>query len=200
MTNNQRATLKMSLIPLVILIGLILGAGYFLLQGEIKLPKFNKGPQLRRLEGFPTVIYTDATLEKQRKILKSEQELAEFLNYMDPSGLTEVRSPINFDREYLIAVSSDTQDETGHTIKVKKIYQDKEDKTLLVTLEETEEAENCELENDKNVMADVVAISKTDWKVEFERVKKIIDCKSEEDTDAIETEQSTDSVENENQE
>jgi len=40
------------LIPLAIIILLILGIGYFLLQGEINLPKFNHGPTMRRLTGF----------------------------------------------------------------------------------------------------------------------------------------------------
>ncbi|KKS40037.1 MAG: hypothetical protein UV27_C0025G0001, partial [candidate division WWE3 bacterium GW2011_GWA1_42_46] len=64
MTNKTKTTLNMSLIPLVVIVVLMIGAGYFLLQGEIKLPGFNKGTQIRRLDGFPTVITTEMPLEK----------------------------------------------------------------------------------------------------------------------------------------
>lgn len=166
----------MSLIPLVILLGLILGAGYFLLQGEIKLPQFNRGPQLRRLEGFPTVIVTDQKLDKQRSVIKSQEELAEFLNYIDPTGLTEIRSPINFDKEFVLVASTDTQPESGHAIKIKKVYEDKAKKRLSIVVEETEQGANCEIEKESNIAADAVAISKTDWDIEFDKVKKIADC------------------------
>ncbi|KKS09976.1 MAG: hypothetical protein UU64_C0012G0019, partial [candidate division WWE3 bacterium GW2011_GWF2_41_45] len=49
---------------MVVIVVLMIGAGYFLLQGEIKLPGFNKGTQIRRLDGFPTVITTEMPLEK----------------------------------------------------------------------------------------------------------------------------------------
>lgn len=176
MTNKQNTTLNMSLIPLFILIVLILGAGYLLIQGEIKLPKFNKGPQIRRLEGFPTIIYTETNLEKQRRVIKNEQELNEFLDYVDESGLVTVNEKINFEKEYLLAVSTETEQETGHTIKVKKVYEDKEDGVLLVYIEETEEGENCEPESDPNIALDIVAITKVDQEFTFDKVKKVKNC------------------------
>ncbi len=179
MTNNQRATLRMSLIPLVIIIGLILGAGYFLLQGEIKLPQFNKGPQIRRLDGFPTAIVTDKVMQKQRLVVKSQAELATFLNSIDPTGMTTVRSPVDFNKEYILAVSSDTQTESGHKIQIKKIYEDKANKTLSISIEETEAGANCKVDKESNITADAVAISKTDYEINFDRVKKVADCSSD---------------------
>ena len=103
MTKNKSTTLNMSLIPLFLLIALILGAGYLLIQGEIKLPKFNKGPQIRRLEGFPTIVYTEKELDKQRQVVKSEEELINFLNFVDESGLVTVRENIDLKRSsYLL--------------------------------------------------------------------------------------------------
>ena len=180
MTNKTKTTLNMSLLPLVVIVVLMIGAGYFLLQGEIKLPGFNKGTQIRRLDGFPTVITTEMPLEKQRKVIKSPEELAEFLNYIDPTGLTEVRDSVNFDREYLLAISSDLQDETGHKMRIKKVYEDKNAKHLLVLIEETDKGGNCEVEVEGNITADVVAISQTDFEISFDRVKKVEDCEKEE--------------------
>jgi hypothetical protein len=176
MTDKQNTTLNMSLVPLFLLIALILGAGYFLVQGEIKLPKFNRGPQIRRLEGFPTIVYTDRQLEKQREIIKSEEELNEFLNYVDESGLVTVKEKIDFDKEYVLGVSTETEKETGHRIKVRKVYEDKEDNTLLVHLEEIEAGDGCEIENDPNTAVDIVAISRTDRQIDFDRIKKVKNC------------------------
>jgi len=176
MINKEQATLRISLIPLVILIGIILFAGYFLMEGEIKLPKFRKGPQIKRLEGFPTIIYTDKDLEKQRRIIKSEEELSEFLNYIDDSHLLTVKENINFEKEYLIAVSTETEDETDHEIKVRKVYADKNDETLLISVRERIPGKDCETEKDRNVPVDIVSISKTNWKIEFEKVKEVREC------------------------
>lgn len=175
--NEQKAILRISLIPLVIIIGLILGAGYLLMEGEVKLPKFNKGPQITRLEGFPTVVYTDQALEKQRRIIRSEEELNDFLNYVDPSGLLEVNEKIDFNKNYLLGVSTETEEKTGHDVKVKKVYGNKKDKKIIVSLRETEAGSSCEVEMDSNISIDLVSISKTDFVIEFERTKQVTECK-----------------------
>ena len=72
--NKQEAFLRVSLLPLLVLVALILGAGYFLLKDEIKLTSLEKKPTIQRLEGFPTVIYTDKQIEKIRKIKKKKKE------------------------------------------------------------------------------------------------------------------------------
>jgi hypothetical protein len=177
MTDNQKANLKISLIPLVVIIGLILGAGYLLLAGDIKLPQFNNGPQFRRVDGFPTVIYTDKVIEKQRIVIKSEEELTNFLNMIDPTGLLEVRETINFNKEYLIAVTTETEQETNRATRIKKIYEDKEKGNILVSVRETEPGKTCEIEIDPNVAVDIVAISKTELPMEFERIKQVEECK-----------------------
>lgn len=176
--NKQKAALKVSLIPLVILILIILGVGYFLLQGEITLPKFNRGPTLRRLEGFSTVIYSDRVVDKQRKIIKSEQELNEFLNFVDPSGLLQLKDKINFEKEFIIAVTSSTNNESDHKIKIRKVYEDKEAKKIIVLVEETNPGETCKIALDKNITLDMVALSKTDWQIKFDKVTKVEECKN----------------------
>ncbi len=174
--NKQKASLKVSLIPLVILIGLILGAGYFLLQGEIKLPKFNKGPTIQRLGGFPTVIYGEKQMEKERIVITSEQELDEFLNLIDESGILNVKEDINFEKNVVLAVSSSTNDEVGCKIKIRRVYEDKEDEKIIVLFEEIRPGDSCEIEFDKNIAVDMVMLSKTDWEIDFEKVTKIVEC------------------------
>lgn len=176
MSDNQKANLRISLIPLVVIIGLILGAGYLLLAGDIKLPKFNNEPKFRRVEGFPTIVYTETVIEKQRIVIKSEEELTQFLNMIDPTGLLEVREPINFNKEYLIAVTTETEEETGNGVRIKEIYENKEKGNFLVSIREITQGDTCEKELDKNISVDVVAISKTETPFEFDRVKQVEEC------------------------
>ena len=176
MTDKQKGILNMSLIPLFIIIALIFGAGYFLMKGEIKLPSFSRGPKVRRIEGFPTVIYTQKPIEKQRKVIKTQAELDDFLKYIDEAGLLTVNEKINFDREFVIAVSTETEETTDNSIKIKKVYEDKAKNTLLVSVRETVAGDTCETELDKNVSVDLVTISKTEMNIDFERLKDIKEC------------------------
>lgn len=176
MKNENTTVLKLSLLPLVILIILIVGAGYFLLQDEIKLPKFNKGPTIKRLEGFPTLVYTDKETEKGRQVITNEEDLNNFLNAIDETGLLEFRDSVNFDKEVLLAVNSSMNEETGHRIKIKKVYENKDEGRLIVIVEETEQGETCTTDPDTNVTVDIVALSKTDMKIDFDKVKKVEEC------------------------
>ena len=178
MTNKQHAILNMSLLPLAIILVLILGVGYFLLQGEIKLPKFNRGPQIGRLENFPTVLDTTKDMEKIRKVLKSEAELDEFLNTVDGENQLSVKEKINWDKQFVLAVTTSTNEESGHKIKIAKAYENKTDKTLLIRVTEVEKGGGCDVEKGKNIAIDLVTITKTDYTIEFEREKNIEPCES----------------------
>ena len=178
MNKNQKAHLNVSLIPLAIIISLILGAGFFLLKDEINLPKFNKGPTMRRIEGFSSLIYVDDDfeIERQKKVIKSREELNEFLNSIDKSGLLEVKESINFEKEFIIAVNSEVHEETGHRTKIGKIYEDVTENRLLVLVEEKEAGDSCKTDPDRNVTLDIIAVSKTDLRISFDRVKKVEEC------------------------
>lgn len=187
MTKSQQATVKMSLLPLVIIVLLILGAGFLLLKGDLKFPKFNKGPTVRRLE-VTDVVYTDKEVQKQRRVIKTQEELNDFLNYVDSTGSLVLKENINFDKEMLIGVSTNPNPETGHKTKIKKIYESADKNKLVVVVEEYEKGKNCTVENDRNVAIDIVAISKTDKEIDFERVKKVEECtKDEPEAPATET-------------
>ena len=181
MNKKQHTILNMSLLPLAVIILLIIGVGYFLLKGEVELPKFNRGPQIKRLQGYPTVIDTTKDIEKIRKVLKNETELGEFLNTIDSSGSLTVKDSINFDKEVVIAVTTSTNEEDGHKIKIAKVYEKKDEKVLLVRVDETEMGEGCETEKEKNVALDLAVLTKTDWEIDFERKKIIEECRNEEE-------------------
>jgi len=176
MIEKQRATLKVSLIPLVIIILLILGVGYFLLQGEFKFQIFNKEPTVKRLEGFPTTVSTTNKLERQRRVITSDQELNDFLNYVDSSGLLQVKDKINFNKEIVIAVSTETNDYTGYKTKIKKVYEDKAKKRILVSIEDTVLGDKCKLTPGMNVAVDIITLSKSDWEIKFDRIQKTDEC------------------------
>lgn len=182
MTDKRK--IYISLLPLFVIIALILGAGYFLLADEIKLPKFNRGPQIRRIEGFPTTVFVaeTATTDKQRKVIKTEQELDEFLNAVDKTGMLTMRDKINFDKEYVIAVSSEVVKEDNHKVKIRKVYEDKATKTLLISIVETFPGDTCTIEINPHIGVDLVAINKTDWKIDFEKVKDVEECGKTEST------------------
>lgn len=176
MIENKK--IYISLLPLVVIILLILGAGYFLLADEIKLPKFNNGPQIRRLEGFPTNVFVQesSSSQKQRKVIKSEQELNEFLNSIDKSGMLTLREKIDFNKEYIIAVATEVEKLDGHKVKIRKVYEDKSAKSLLVSVVESFPGEYCNAEINPHIGVDLVAVNKTDWKIDFERVKDVMEC------------------------
>jgi len=183
--NKQDAFLRVSLLPLIVLVGLIFGAGYFLLKDEIKLPSLRKSPTIQRLEGFPTVIYTDKQIEKMRKIITNEQELAEFLNLIDETGILTVKEKVNFEKNVVIAVATETNQETGHKIKVKKVYEDVDRDKILIEFEEVDPEDDCKMEIDPNIAVDLVMLSKTNKRVDFDKITKVIECEKEEDENEV---------------
>jgi hypothetical protein len=168
-----------SLLPLIVIIILIVGAGYLLLADEIKLP-FGKGPQIRRIDGFPAIVYTvqGQTSDKMRVEIKSEKELSDFLNTVDKSGLLTMREKIDFNKEYLVAVASSIETIDGHKLKIRKMYEDKQAKTLLISIVETYPGDTCAQETNPHIGVDIVAINKTDWTIDFERTKDVQECSS----------------------
>jgi hypothetical protein len=172
--SNKPRTLYISFLPIILLVLLIVGAGFFLIKDDINLSKlFNKEPTVRRLSGFPTVVNTDQIISKQRVVIKSQAELEQFLKSVDKTGNLALGEKINFDREYLIGVSSDTFNQTGNAIKVRKLYEDKMKKTLLVSVRQTSMGETCPKDPQTNVAVDIVAITKTTDAIDFEVIKEV---------------------------
>lgn len=169
--NKKIYKLNISLVPLLVVIALGVGA-YYIIRNSGSFSE----PKVKRLNGFPNTAVTNETLEKQRRVIKSEDELADFLNYIDKSGYLTVREDINFKTDWVLGISTETFNETGHSIKVRKLYEDKEDGSVLVSLREMVPGANCKVELHKNVAMDLVVISKTKLAIEFERVKQVQEC------------------------
>jgi hypothetical protein len=87
-----------------------------------------------------------------------------------------LKEQINFDKEVLLGVSSGTYNESMHEIKVRKVYLDKETNKLRVEVRETDPGNSCLTELEKNVAVELVAMSKTEMEIEFDRVKNIVEC------------------------
>jgi len=171
--SNQRGS-TLNLLPVLILIAIASGAGYYLMQGELKLPKLVREPNVRRLADFPTSVEmaSPKDLEKQRVVIKSQEELQEFFAHVDENGELALEEKIDFDQEYLLGISSSLREKAQGKIKVKKIYADRQDQSYLVMVERTERSDEClDLEYQDNVLVDLVAIDKTDWEIDFETVK-----------------------------
>lgn len=163
--------------PLAIIILLVLGVGTFLLKDEIKLPNFNKEPTITRLAGFPTTLVTTKQLDKQREVITSNDQLNQFLNSIDESGLLKVQETINFDKDIVIAAVSGTNDVKGITEKIRKVYEDKAKRKLLVSVEESVPGDTCTPQPGMNIAVDIITLSKTDWNISFEKIKKTVECK-----------------------
>lgn len=176
MIERQKATLKVSLIPLAIIILLILGVGTLLLKDEIKLPNFNKEPTITRLADFPATVITTKQVEKQREVITTNDKLNEFLNSIDESGLLKVQENINFDKDIVIAATSGTNDIKGIRVKIRKVYEEKAKKRLLVSVEETVPGDSCTPEPGINIAVDIITLSKTDWDITFDKVTKTLEC------------------------
>lgn len=176
MIEKQKAILNVSLIPLAIILLLILGVGSFLLKDEVKLPNFNKEPTITRLADYPTTVATTKKMEKQRKVITSNDQLNEFLNSIDENGLLKVQEKIDFDKDIVIAAVTDTNEYKGVKLKIRKVYEDKAKKKLLVLIEETVPGEKCTPEPGMNVAVDIITLSKTDWNISFDKVTKTLEC------------------------
>ncbi len=172
---KRSVKLNINLIPLFILIA-ILVVVYFLFLSDTELIKIDRAPEVRRINGFPTVAYTEKELEKKRLVITSDEELASFLNYVDESGYLIMREDIDFNKEFLLGVSSSTNPGEGYKIKIRKLYEDKDKNKLIVSIRETEPGETCLFEENKNTTVDLVAISKTGRFIDFERVKEVKEC------------------------
>lgn len=179
MNNKMHKMSGLSALPLLIILGLIFGAGYFLLKGNIDLSFLEQSNKLEmeRLENFPTTVGVSENLDKQRVVIRSEDDLIDFLSYVDKSKALSVSEKIDFDKTMLIGVSTKTFDTGGYSIKIEKIYIDKEENKLLVSSMITKPGDNCITDQVLTSAVDLVAIDKTDMEIDFELKRQTNFCK-----------------------
>lgn len=166
----------MNLVPVAVIVLLILGAGYLMTKGELKIPGFGDELEVRRIKGFPTVVSTSAMIEKKREVIKSQERLNEFLDEIDPSGVLAVNDKIDFGSEYVLAAATETRDTSGYEIRIRRVYKNQKDDTLRVSVKEQRPGEGCEVEEEQTVAVDLIAITKTDKEIGFEVAKQINNC------------------------
>jgi len=173
--NKQSKMAGVSALPLIIIFSLILGAGYFLLKGDIDLSSLfqdKNNLEMRRIEGFPTVVPVTTEHDKTQKIIQNEQGLIEFLASVDETNKLSVGEKINFEKEMLIGVATSNFSETGYRMKIRKIYVDRDSNSLLVSSMITQPGDTCPKEPQANVLVDIVAVDKTEMAVDFETLRQ----------------------------
>ncbi len=170
----------MNILPLLVIFMLIGGAGYFLFGQDIKLPsKEDKLTKIVRIEGFPMRISVSGERRKQRRIIRSEAELNDFLAKVDPEGQIGLKENFDFRKNILIATSTETLEGVHNKYKIKRVTRDDNDRTLTIIQELTLPMEECEEDTEsaeKSIIVDLVQLRKTDWKIEFELEKRKLPC------------------------
>lgn len=172
---------SMNLVPVMLIFVLILGAGYLLLKDTLKLPWFRNDNtvEITRLEGFPRAWDTQKEIAKVRKVITNEQELKDFFAYadmVDDASFHAILSKVNFNKESLIGVTSDTRSETEEVIRIKKVEIDKVKKKLNVKIIQYKPDSTCVPEIKSNILIDIVKISKSSNEISFEVVKENRSC------------------------
>ncbi|OGC51231.1 hypothetical protein A2709_01920 [candidate division WWE3 bacterium RIFCSPHIGHO2_01_FULL_43_9] len=182
-TKNKGSLSKssMNLVPVLLISILIVSAGYLLLKDTLQLPWFKteKTMEITRLVGYPTTIETQKDLKKTRMVLKSSDELRNYLqsiDIVDEEAYNQLNSQVDFAKETLIAASSDTQEETESTIKIKRVALDRDNNVLAVTIVQSKPDATCIPEIKKNILVDFVKITKTDKEFDFDAIKETRSC------------------------
>lgn len=173
-------------LPIIIVAVAIAAGGYFFLGkngGNFGGSRDENTVEVRRLKNFPQIIPGSKEVDKEHVVIKSQQELDDFLSSLDDTGLLTVEDDINFDKEFVIGVHSKTHETDGFDLKIKRVYNDEDDKTLLVSRVETKPGDSCvdELDNTPTIAVDIVTIEQTDYKIEFELLRETKVCGSDED-------------------
>lgn len=172
----------MNIIPVILIFVLILGAGYLLLKDTLKLPWFRDDDtiEITRMEGFPRAWVTDKEVKKIRQVIENEAELQEFFAYADmtsdQTSLNNILSQVDFTKEFIIGVTSDTQEETEGLLRIKRVEIDKVEKKLAVNLIQYEPDTTCVPEIKKNILVDIVKIERSDNEIDFDVVKQNRSC------------------------
>ncbi len=182
-TQSKSIKMYINILPLLIMVLLIAGAGYLLFGQDIKLPKKeDKLTKIIRIQGFPARIPVDDNREKIRKVITSKEELTDFLSKVDLQGSLELTEEPDFSRYVVVASSTETLQGTLNSYRIKRIVKDIEDKELTVEQElilPMEECPNKETEEEKaskSIVVDLIMLNKTDWKIDFDLLKKELPC------------------------
>lgn len=176
MNKNFSSTIYISLLPIVVLVLIIFGVGYYLTDGEFDFGDKKDNLNARSIDGFPTTVVTSADIAKQRLVLKSQEELNDYISMIDSSGQLKVEEKVNFEKEYVLAVSTELLNTSGYEFEVDKIEVNHEERKVNITARESKPGETCEVETFDNIALDLVVIDRTDYEIEFDRTQRTVEC------------------------
>lgn len=175
MTKSKASTANF--LPIIAIAILIAAAGFLLTKDDLELPWMPSDKvTATHLANFPREVPTLQELEKDRKVLKSQDELNNYLKTIDPTGSTRVEEDIDFNRYFVVAANTETLTEDGYKMKIRRIYEDKEENELKVMILLTEPGDTCETQEVTNVVVDMVKVKKTDMNFSFGREKQTKEC------------------------
>ncbi len=175
MTKSKASTANF--LPIIAIAILIAAAGFLLTKDDLELPWMPSDKvTATHLVNFPREVPTLQELEKDRKVLKSQDELNNYLKTIDPTGSTRVEEDIDFNRYFVVAANTETLIEDGYKMKIRRIYEDKEENELKVMILLTEPGDTCETQEVTNVVVDMVKVKKTDMNFSFGREKQTKEC------------------------
>lgn len=175
MTKSKASTANF--LPIIAIAILIAAAGFLLTKDDLELPWMPSDKvSATHLINFPREVPTLQELEKDRKVLKSQDELNNYLKTIDPTGSTRVDEDIDFNRYFVVAANTETLTEDGYKMKIRRIYEDKEENELKVMILLTEPGDTCETQEVTNVVVDMVKVKKTDMNFSFGREKQTKEC------------------------
>lgn len=182
-SRDKSIKMYINILPLLIIVLLIAGAGYLLFGQDIKLPKReDKLTKIIRIQGFPARVSVDGDREKVRRVITSKKELMDFLAEVDPQKTLKLTDEPDFSKHVVVASSTETLQGTLNSYRIKRIVKDVEDKELTVEQElilPMEECPNKETEEDrvkKSIVVDLIMLNKTTWKIDFDLLKKELPC------------------------
>lgn len=190
MTKSKASTANF--LPIIAIAILIAAAGFLLTMDDLELPWMPSDKvTATHLVNFPREVPTLQELEKDRKVLKSQDELENYLKTIDPTGSTRVEEDIDFNRYFVVAANTETLTEDGYKMKIRRIYEDKEENELKVMILLTEPGDTCETQEVTNVVVDMVKVRKTDMNFSFGREKQTKECGDKEPESESENKEST---------
>ena len=164
------------LIPVAIVVVLVLILGFVLLRDSIlDLFKPNKNA-LIRIEGFPKEVESTKKIDKNRTIVRSEQEFKDLMKKLFDDE-NKIQMPQNdFEKNDLYVVNTELNDTRGFRLKIRNIFKDEEKNRFDSVLERQKPGKTCINEEVSNVALDIVKVEKNITNIDAERVDKIIDC------------------------
>ena len=165
------------LIPLVLIVVLISVLGVILWKENI-LDLFKPYPYaLTRVDNFPAIIETtNKVADKKRLVVSSQEEFDKVINEL-VSDKSKIKIPtVDFSKKRLIIASTETNDTTGYSVKIRSVIKDDQTKKLDAIVTFTKPGETCINEEKNNIGIDMVTVEKNDYEVTFDRENKTKEC------------------------